>query len=91
LAQEYNKAKNTAQRKQIIIKSEGLPNLTSQEQVLALYQERAVFGKRKMDLAKRDQTQNAGEVSWLQRFFSLSVELMTDKVWLHCIRPVLLK
>jgi hypothetical protein len=28
-----------------------------------LYQERAVFGKVKMDPAKRAQTQNAGEVS----------------------------
>ncbi len=27
-----------------------------------LYQERAVFGKMKMDPAKRAQTQNAGEV-----------------------------
>ncbi len=57
----------------------------------ALYQERAVFGKMKMDPAKRAQTQNAGEVSSLQWFFSQSVELMTDKVWLHCIRPMLLK
>jgi hypothetical protein len=56
-----------------------------------LYQERAVFGKMKMDPAKRGQTQNAGEVSWLQWFFYQSVELMTDKVWLHCIRPMLLK
>jgi hypothetical protein len=31
----------------------------------------------KMDLAKRTQTQNAGEVSSLQWFFSQSVELMT--------------
>ena len=31
----------------------------------ALYQERAVFGKMKMDPAKRAQTQNAGEVSSL--------------------------
>ncbi len=30
-----------------------------------LYQERAVFGKMKMDPAKRAQTQNAGEVSSL--------------------------
>jgi hypothetical protein len=29
----------------------------------ALYQERAVFGKIKMDPAKRAQTQNTGEVS----------------------------
>jgi hypothetical protein len=50
----------------------------------ALYQERAVFGKMKMDPAKRAQTQNAGEVSSLQWFFSHSVGLMTDKVWLHC-------
>ncbi len=57
----------------------------------ALYQERAVSGKMKMDPAKRAQTQNAGEVSWLQRFFSQSIELMMDKVWLHCIRPMLLK
>ncbi len=57
----------------------------------ALYQERAVFDKMKMDPAKRAQTQNAGEVSSLQWFLSQSVELMTDKVWLHCIRPVLLK
>ncbi len=55
-----------------------------------LYQERAVFGKMKMDPAKRAQTQNAGEVSSLQWFFSQSFELMTDKVWLHCIRPMLL-
>ncbi len=44
----------------------------------ALYQERAVFGKMKMDPAKRAQTQNAGEVSWLQWFFSQSVELMAS-------------
>jgi hypothetical protein len=56
-----------------------------------LFQERAVFGKMKMDPAKRAQTQNAGEVSSLQCFFSQSVELMKDKVWLHCIRPMLLK
>ncbi len=56
-----------------------------------LYQERAVFGKMKMDPAKRAQIQNAGEVSLLQWFFSQSVVLMTDKVWLHCIRPMLLK
>ncbi len=57
----------------------------------ALYQERAVFGKMKMNPAKWAQTQNAGEVSWLQWFFSQSIELMMDKVWLHCIRPMLLK
>jgi hypothetical protein len=57
----------------------------------ALYQERAVFGKMKMDPAKRAQTQNAGEVSLLKWFFSQSIELMMDKVWLHCIRPMLLK
>jgi hypothetical protein len=56
-----------------------------------LYQERAVFGKMKMDPAKRAQTQNAGEVSSLQWFFSQSIERMMDKVWLHCIRPMLLK
>jgi hypothetical protein len=56
-----------------------------------LYQERAVFGKMKMDPGKWAQTQNAGEVSSLQWFFSQSVELMTDEVWLHCIRPMLLK
>ncbi len=56
-----------------------------------LYQERAVFGKMKMDPAKRAQTQNAGEVSSLQWLFSQSVELMMDKVCLHCIRPMLLK
>jgi hypothetical protein len=56
-----------------------------------LYQERAVFGKMKMDPAKRAQTQNAGEVSSPQWFFSQSIELMTDKVWLHCSRPMLLK
>jgi hypothetical protein len=39
-----------------------------------LYQERGVFGKMKMDPAKRAQTQNAGEVSSLQWFFSKSVE-----------------
>jgi hypothetical protein len=59
--------------------------------VRALYQERAVFGKMKMDPAKRAQTPSAGEVSSLHWFFSQSVELMTDKVWLHCIRPMLLK
>jgi hypothetical protein len=52
---------------------------------------RAVFGKIKMDPAKGAQTQNAGEVSLLQWFFSQSIELMTDKVWLHCIIPMLLK
>ncbi len=57
----------------------------------ALYQEQAAFGKMKMDPAKRAQTQNAGEVSLLQWFFSQSVELMTDKVLLHCIRPMFLK
>ncbi len=56
-----------------------------------LYQEWAVFGKMKMDPAKRAQTQNAGEVSSLQWFFSQSIEMMTDKVWLHCIKPMLLK
>jgi hypothetical protein len=56
--------------------------------VITLYQERAVFGKMKMDPAKRAQTQNAGEVSSLQWFFSQSIEIMTDKVWLHCIRPM---
>jgi hypothetical protein len=56
-----------------------------------LYQEQAVFGKMKMDPAKWAQTQNAGEVLSLQWFFSQSVELMTDKDWLHCIRPMLLK
>ncbi len=56
-----------------------------------LYQEQAVFGKMKMDPAKRAQTQSAGEVSSLQWFFFQSIELMTDKVWLHCIRPMLLK
>jgi hypothetical protein len=56
-----------------------------------LYQERAVFGKMKIDPAKRAQTQNAGEVSSLQWFFSQSVKMMTDKVWLYCIRPMLLK
>ncbi len=34
-----------------------------------LYQERAVFGKMKMDPAKRAQTQNAGEVSSLHGSF----------------------
>jgi len=57
----------------------------------SLYQERAVFGKMKMDPAKQAQTQNAGEVSSLQWFFSQSVGLMTDEVWLHCIRPMLMK
>ncbi len=46
-----------------------------------LYQERTVFGKMKMDPAKRAQTQNAGEVLSLQWFFSQSIELMTEKVW----------
>jgi hypothetical protein len=45
----------------------------------------------KMDPAKRAQTQNAGEVSSLQWFFSQSVELMMDKGWLNCIRGMLLK
>ncbi len=35
----------------------------------ALYQEPAVFGKMKMDPAKRAQTQNAVEVSFLQWVF----------------------
>jgi hypothetical protein len=48
-----------------------------------LYQERAVFGKMKMDPAKRAQTQNAGKVSSLQWFFSQSIELMMDKAALH--------
>jgi hypothetical protein len=56
-----------------------------------LYQELAVFGKMKMDPAKRAQTQNAGEISSLQWFFFQSLELMTDKVWLHFIRPMILK
>ncbi len=56
-----------------------------------LYQEQTVFGKMKMDPGKRAQTQNAGEVSSLEWFFSQSVELMTDKVWLHFIKPMLLK
>jgi hypothetical protein len=51
------------------------------ERLFALYQERAVYSKMKMDPAKRAQTQKAGEVSSLQRFFSQSVELMTGKVW----------
>jgi hypothetical protein len=59
--------------------------------ITSLYQEQDVFGKMKMDSAKRAQTQNAGEVSLLQWLFSQSVELMTDKIWLHCIRPMLLK
>ncbi len=41
-----------------------------------------------MDPAKRAPSQNAGEVSSLQWFFPQSVELMMDKVWLHCIRPL---
>ena len=69
------------------------PNFKKEDKTYSytLYQERAVFGKMKMDPAKRAQAQNAGEVSSLQWFFSQSVELMTDKVWLHCIRPMLLK
>jgi hypothetical protein len=59
--------------------------------VTTLYQERAVFGKMKMDPAKRAQTQNAGKVSSLQWFFSQSIELMMDKVWQHCIKPMFLK
>ena len=54
---------------------------TNMELKTTLFQERAVFGKMKMDPAKRAQTQNAGEVSFLQWVFSQSVELMTDKVW----------
>jgi hypothetical protein len=41
------------------------PPFSFTETVRALYQERAVFGKMKMDPAKRAQTQNAGEVSSL--------------------------
>jgi hypothetical protein len=48
----------------------------NRSQTHALYQERAVFGKMKMDPAKRAQTQNAGEVSLLQGFFSQSIEQM---------------
>ncbi len=58
---------------------------------VTLYQEQTVFGKMKMDPAKRAQTQNAGLVPSLEWFFSQSVELMTDKVLLHFIRPMLLK
>ncbi len=58
---------------------------------ITLFQERAVFGKMKMDPAKRAQTQNASEVPSLQWFFFQSIEMMTDKVWLHCIRIMLLK
>ncbi len=61
------------------------------ERSTTLYQEQTVFGKMKMDPGKRAQTQNAGEVSSLDWFFSQSVELMTDKVWLLFIRPMLLK
>jgi hypothetical protein len=46
----------------------------------ALYQEQAVFGKMKMDSAKRAQTQNAGEVLSLQWFFSQSVELIRIRI-----------
>ncbi len=64
----------------------------SRDKILnTLYQEQAVFGKLKMDPGKQAQTQNAGEVSSLKWFFSQFVELMTDKVWLHRIRPMLLK
>ncbi len=59
----------------------GVPSLNTGGLASTLYQERAVFSKMKMDPAKRAQTQNAGEVSSLQRFFSQSVELMTGKVW----------
>ena len=71
------------------------PNFKKEDKTYSytLYQERAVFSKMKMDPAKRAKlkSQNAGDVSSLQWFFSQSVELMTDKVWLHCIRPMLLK
>ncbi len=78
----------------IIFLTASINTLTASKSTLTastLYQERAVFGKMKMDPAKRAQTQNAGEVSSLYWFFSQSFELMTDKVWLHCIRPMLLK
>ncbi len=42
-----------------------------------LYQEQAVFGKMKMDPAKRAQTQNAGEVSSLQWFnFKFTIKFL---------------
>ncbi len=66
-------------------------SLPSEQLRTTLYQERAVFGKMKMDPAKRAQTQNAGKVSSLQWFFFQSLELMTDKVRLHFIRPMILK
>jgi hypothetical protein len=59
--------------------------------IIFLKEKKSFFSLQKMDPAKRAQTQNAGEVSSLQWFFSQSVELMTDKVWLHCIRPMLIK
>ncbi len=43
--------------------------LRSVQRATTLYQERAVFGKMKMDPGKRAQTQNGGEVSLLQWFF----------------------
>jgi hypothetical protein len=72
-------------------KKDGSGRFFKHSNLSTLYQERAVFGKMKMDPAKRAQTQNAGEVSLLQWFFSQSIELMMDKIWLHCIRPMLLK
>ena len=39
------------------------------DKITTLYQERAVFGKMKMDPAKRAQTQNTGEVSSLEWSF----------------------
>ncbi len=65
--------------------------LTGEILKCTLFQERAVFGKMKMDPAKRAQTQNAVEVPSHQWFFFQSIEMMTDKVWLHCIRLMLLK
>ncbi len=50
------------------------PGSGSLLQQATLYQERAVFGKMKMDPGKRAQTQNAGEVSSLQWFFSQSLK-----------------
>ncbi len=44
-------------------------NQQDKDQHATLYQERAVYGKIKMDPAKRAQTQNTGEVSSLEWSF----------------------
>ncbi len=65
-----------------ITKPERSPSPTASP---TLYQERAVFGKMKMDPAKRAQTQNAGEVSSLQWFFWCRYKVPNIKVPNHKI------